>query len=170
MLYIRKTAIVFFAMLLCFLLCDCTQTDNEITQNESANESKNEEVNESADNSITPDVSSPNRTENIIMTTDKTEYALSDIVILEIQSENENEFFEFKNGEHYGFRVQYYDPASDEWICFPADVEEPAMEGALNTYTLEFVLSQWAEAGKAKYRIVHYFNWGTFYSNEFTIK
>lgn len=170
MLYIRKAAIAFFTILLCVLLCACTETNTEIIHSETASEAVNESINESANDSVIPDVSYPNRTENIIITTDKTEYSLNDIVILEIRSEDENEFFEFKNGEHYGFRVQYYDPDSNEWISFPADVEEPAIEGAINTYTIEFVLSQRAEAGKSKYRIVHYFNWGTFYSNEFTIK
>ena len=172
MSYIHKFTLCFVINILFLLLCGCNIDTNDMSDEISLTSQESDTAISSNVVSDEADVTeADNATHNVILCTDKTEYTFDETLRCEMRSESENEYFAFKNGPDYAF-VQYWSSDTNEWSrCEKEYVSKDiGLEGLRNNYTVSFTLSERADKGKEKYRVGMEFSWGTFYSNEFTIK
>ena len=167
MRYIHKFSLCFVMLILFLLLCGCNVDTNDMSDEISLTSQESDTV-VSDETDVTE---TDNTTHNVIMLTDKTEYTFDETLLCEMRLESENEYLAFKNGPDYAF-VQYWNSDTNEWSRCEKEfaAKDIGLEGLRNNYTVSFTLSERADKGKEKYRVGMEFSWGTFYSNEFTIK
>ncbi len=102
----------------------------------------------------------------IVMTTDKTEYSIDDIIILTfVANDNEAEL----NYSH-NFSVEYWDAETSEWMDCKKDhiiLEEGIT--CIGEGTYKFKLSERIDAGYPKYRVKQRFNSDRFFADKTTV-
>lgn len=173
----RLLSFIIIATLL-IILCSCAEvetssviTDDSVVSSVIDESSKVTESSEQESSFVSSEISvvDPIELSDFTFTTDKTEYDYSDTIKLTLTIDSENEI---GYGEDY--YVEYFD---GEWKRCEIEYgcREPWYEAKKET-TVSFPLSERADKGKEKYRVVFDVydivgkNSFTLYSNEFYIK